>query len=163
MARRGAKTLLTAERLEQITTALSNGLTRETAAKYARVSYQTFYNWYTRGRAEFERLEKKIPAKRGYKIQESLYLNFFNQVEIAEADAIVEWQQVINRAARTDPVWAFKMLALRDRGYRTVDVTATYDLTKATDEQLERIANGEDPLTVMATTSQGDPRTATPG
>lgn len=152
----GRKPLLTKELTETIATALSNGLTRETSSKYARISYRSFFGWYNRGRIEFDRLENGENPKRSEKI----YLHFFNQVETAEADAIVGWQDTINKAARNDPQWAFKMAALRDRGYRNNEVALTLDLTKATDEQLERIANGEDPLGVMAGSGSGASGTA---
>jgi hypothetical protein len=110
----GNKTKLTPELIKNIAAALSNGITRETAARYARVSYQTFYNWRNRGKVEKERRDNgEKPNKK-----EKLYLDFFNQIDEGETEAIMNWQDTVNKAARTDPVWAFKMLTLRDpKGY----------------------------------------------
>jgi len=145
----GNKTKLTPELIENIATALSNGLTRETAARYARVSYQTFYNWRNRGKAEKERRDNgEKPNKK-----EKLFFDFFNQIEEGETEAIVNWNDTINKAARNDPVWAFKMLTLRDpRGYAQspLEFTADIDLDKLTKEQIQRIADGENPAHVIA-------------
>lgn len=84
------------------------------AAKYARVSYQSFYAWFQRGKREFERIEAGEPAQKS----EAIYLYFFNQIEQAEVDAIVGWQQIVNAAAKQDPGYAMRMLRLRDaKGY----------------------------------------------
>ncbi len=157
MARTGRPLVISAEIIETITTALSNGLTRETSAKYARITYQTLNAWYNRGKAEKERIDAGIRAPNSaYTKREKIFLTFLIEVDQAETDAVVGWQDTINRAARTDPAWAYKMLTLRDpRGYRSTDTTATFDLSKANREQLQRIANGEDPITVMADTSPG--------
>jgi len=148
----GNKTKLTPELIKNIAAALSNGITRETAARYARVSYQTFYNWRNRGKVEKERRDNgEKPNKK-----EKLYLDFFNQIDEGETEAIMNWQDTVNKAARTDPVWAFKMLTLRDpKGYfqNQVQYTAEIDLDKLTDEQLIRVANGENPADVIANPS----------
>ena len=146
---------------DEIILALVNGLTRETAARYAKISYQTLFNWYNRGKREHERVLSGEKAPRKLVRAEAMYLDFFNQMEAAETQAIVGWQETVNLAAKTDPFWAMRMLSLRDaRGYRTTDISATLDLSKATDEQLERIASGEDPITVMASSGAGAAGTA---
>ena len=151
------KSMMSSEIVSEIISSLSIGLTKETAARSGKISYQTFYNWYNRGKRERERIESGEKAKRSYVREEKIYLDFFNQVEAAEIKAITGWQGTVNTAARIDPAYAMKMLQLRDpRGYRSTEVTATLDLSKATNEQLERIASGEDPITVMASSSPGN-------
>ena len=119
MARRGAPLKLTPALIEQVSSALSIGLPRETAAKYARISYQSFYTWYVRGRREFERMERGDPATTQQEKSESIFLEFFNQIEQAEMDAVVVWQQTINTAMKQGDVGsAWRMLQLRDpKGY----------------------------------------------
>ena len=150
----GRPTKLTPEITEIIATALSNGLTRETAARIARISYQSFWDWLRRGREEKKRRDEgKSPLKR-----EEIYLNLFNQIEEAETDALQLWQDTINKAARSDPAWAMRMLQLRDpKGYSQTPIsfTADIDLSKLTDDQLQRIANGENPADVIANPGEG--------
>jgi len=115
MARRGPPLKLNDELIEEVTSALSIGLSRETAAKYARITYASFYAWYNRGKREFERREHGEPATAQQQKSEAIFLQFFNQVEQAEMDAIVVWQQTINKAANQgDTSSAWRMLQLRD-------------------------------------------------
>lgn len=153
----GRPTKLTDEMIEIIATALSNGLTRETAARIAHISYQSFFEWRRKGLEEKERRDAgKTPIKK-----DEIYLNFFNQIEEAETDAIQLWQDTINKAARTDPIWAEKMLKLRDaKGYNPqtpINLTADLDLSKLnlSDEQLQRIVNGESIAEVIANPATG--------
>lgn len=160
-AERGRPLKLDDEKIETIATALSNGLTRETAARLVKVSYQTFYDWRRKGLEERERRDKgEIPRKK-----DEIYLKFLNQIEEAETDAILMWQDTVNKAARTDPIWAMKMLQLRDpKGYSSQPITwsADIDLTKLNDEQLQRIANGEHPADVIANPGGSTPPPAKP-
>ena len=163
MARPGPTLKINDETIETIATAISIGVTRWTASKYAKITYQTFITWYHRGEVERDRIKNGIKATRAFAKQEEIYLRFLREIEQAEADALVGWQNTINIAARTDPAWAHKMASLRDpRGYRSTEVSFSYDLNKATIEQLERIAAGEDPITVMADTGTGVVGTAPP-
>jgi phage terminase large subunit len=114
----GRPLALTEALADQIGLALSNGITREMAAKYARVSYSTFYLWYHRGKREFERRERGEVATREQEKSEAIYLYFYNQIEQSEVDAVVGWQQIVNAAAKQDPGFAMRMLRLRDpKGY----------------------------------------------
>jgi hypothetical protein len=160
VAKHGPPLKITDEMIETIAAVLSQGHTREFAAKYARISYQTFYTWNLRGKKEAERIEKGIYLPKPLVKKEAPYLKFFNQIEEAEADAVAGWQETLSKAAKVDPQWAFKMLQLREpKGYRPQEVTYTVDITekmsRATDEQLQRIRDGEDPLIVLADTSTG--------
>lgn len=120
MAKVGSPLKLTDEIVETVTLALSNGLSRFRAASYSRISYQTFYNWYERGKRESDRQERGEPATKQQEQAEAVYLNFFNKVTEAENEAIVGWQQVINKAINQGDVGsAFRMLQLRDpKGYK---------------------------------------------
>lgn len=160
MAKSGRPLKLTDEITEEIAGALSIGLTRETAARYAHITPQTFLNWYKRGKKEAERVESGTSAKAaGVTAKaEAPFLNFFRQVEDAEITAITEWQQTVNRHAKLDPIFALKMLSLRDpKGYRPAPAeTVNYDLAALVEsgqigrEHLVRIINGEDPAIVLA-------------
>lgn len=114
MAKVGRPLDIRPELIESIALALSNGLSRFTTCKYARISYQSFYNWYQRGKREAERIERGEPATKKQVEAESLYLKFFNEVEAAEIEAITGWQKTVNEAAKIDPNWAMRMLQLRD-------------------------------------------------
>lgn len=115
MAKRGAVLKLTDDLIESIAAALSIGLSRMTAARYARVSYQSFYTWYNRGKREAERIERGESATKKQVDSEAIFLKFFNEVEQAEIDAIQTWQQTINTAMKQGDVGsAWRMLQLRD-------------------------------------------------
>lgn len=86
-----------------------------TAARYARVSYQSFYTWYNRGKREAERIERGDTATKKQVDSEAIFLKFFNEVEQAEIDAIQTWQQTINVSIKQGDVGsAWRMLQLRD-------------------------------------------------
>lgn len=162
VAKTGPKGKLTDRVRDEIAAALSRGLTRETAARYAHISYQSFWSWMQRGKAEFDRQENDIdtkmwptpsdePVTREYVREERKFLRFFNQITDAEVTAIYTWQETVNTFAKADGNFALKMLQLRDpKGYRDRNISYTYDLSQATDEQLESIAAGADPAEVMA-------------
>jgi hypothetical protein len=142
----GRPSKLTAEVIKTISDALYLGVSREMSARYAGITPQCFYLWLAEAKRLVESGAKKTKKNK-------LFFDFLTQIQSTEAEAVVKWQQVIDKAAERDPVWAFKMASIRDRsGYQSAEIAFTYDLSKATDVQLERIANGENPITVMADT-----------
>ncbi len=146
MARRSK---LTKGTRDKICDALSIGATRELASRYARVSYRSMIYWLAAGREERESIEAgnpPDPAKRRY-------LLFLHAVEDAEADAGISWLSVVDKAAQTDPNWAWRMLKQRfPDGFS--DVTQTQvsgpkggpidyrDVTELSDAELALIAAG---------------------
>jgi phage terminase large subunit len=115
LARPGLPLKLTPALIEDVAAALSQGLTRETAAKYVRISYQSFYSWYVRGKREAQRIERGEPATAQQIKSEAIFLEFFNQIEQAEIEAVAGWQQTINTAIKAGDVGsAWRMLQLRD-------------------------------------------------
>lgn len=115
--------------IETIATALSNGLTRETASRYVHITYVTFLSWLHRGEAERNRIENNLPEPEpGYARKEKIYLNFLTEINDAEIEALIGWQDTINKAAKVDPNWAFRMATLRDpKGYRHYQNTGEED------------------------------------
>jgi hypothetical protein len=107
METRGRKIKLTDDITKIFTDALSIGASRDMAARYAGVSYMSIYIWLKRGEAAHKK--NSIVEK------EQVFINLFKEVEKAEAEAVIGWQQVVSKAAEKDPVWAMKMLQLRDK------------------------------------------------
>ena len=150
----GRPSIFTAKVVEKFTTAVSIGSSYELASLYAGISYATYQNWMRQARAarlKDEAGEKLTPA-------EGELLNFLREVEIASAEAGITWQDVVHKAAKVDPNIALQMLRLRFSGYspnQPMNYTAEIDLSTLTDDQLQRIANGEDPASVIASTAAG--------
>lgn len=162
MARRSK---LTKKTTEAICDAISIGATYEIAAGYARITQRTFYNWMERGRKESERLETNSEAEANP--DERKYLQFFHKVFEANTDAAISWLNVISNTAAVDPVWARYLLEQRfpkDYGQKGQKAAVSYnvDVSKLTDEQLIRIAQGEEPDVVFAASSDGGTGDETP-
>ena len=153
---------LTPYRQSKIRDAIGIGAHRELAARYAGICQDTLHDWLGRGRAEEERrLKGEAPDEK-----ESCFVRFLHAVEEAEANAGIGWAQVIDKAAQTDPVWAWKMLKLRfPDGFHETDRqqvgVLNVDMEHLTDEQLDRLAAGEDIYAVLANAGQGGTRTET--
>lgn len=162
MARRSK---LTKKTTEAICDAISIGATYEIAAGYGRVSQRVFYYWMDRGRKELERLEtnpKALPDP-----DERKYMQFLQKVYEANNDAAISWLNVINNSAAVDPVWARYLLEQRfpkDYGQKGQKAAVSYnvDVSKLSDEQLVRIAQGEEPDVVFAASSDGGAGSETP-
>jgi predicted transcriptional regulator len=138
MARVGRPSKLHPEITAAIIQSLKIGATYRDAAEAAGIAYQTFLNWMAKGES----------AKSGN------FKEFFDQVRRAESRARLNFTAVIAKSAN-DGDWraALEFLKRRDRAnwgdYSRQDI-ANIDVTKLTDEQLARIADGEDILYVIA-------------
>lgn len=123
--------------VEIIAAALSNGLTRETASRYAHITYKTFLNWYHRGETENERIQNnEEELEPGAAKREKIFLTFYTEINDAELEALIGWQRTINLAAKSDPVWANRMLMLRDpKGYRSDTNTGQEENQASEDEK----------------------------
>lgn len=144
MARsRGRPIKLHPEIIDAITQSLSIGATYRDAAEVAGIAYQTFLNWMAQGEV----------AKSG------IFRDLFDRVRQAEAEARLNFTGVIAKSAN-DGDWraALEFLKRRDRvnwgDYSRQDI-ANVDVSKLTDEQLARIADGEDILYVVANPDTG--------
>lgn len=96
-------TLLTPERTEKIVQLIAAGNFSETAALASGISKQTYYNWLARGRAERERLNDKPNLKP--KAKEEPYLEFFDAIEKARAEAEARMVVLITKAAQEPKTW----------------------------------------------------------
>jgi len=79
---------LTKEVQDAICSAIELGTTYEDAANAARITYRTFRNWIVKGQEEAEKDLKK----------KTKYLQFFQAVKKAEADAVKRNLAVIEQA-----------------------------------------------------------------
>jgi transposase-like protein len=136
---RGRKTVFTPENQQRIIDALEIGATLRDATLSAGISEATFYEWLKRGREATRKNE---------------FSEFLEKVEAAQATCRLNFTAVLAKSAN-DGDWraALEYLKRRDRNnwgdYSRQDI-ANVDVSKLTDEQLARIADGEDILYVVA-------------
>ena len=137
----GRRTKLTPAIRDKITELISGGHVGEVAAVACGLSKPTYYNWLKKGRE----------AKTG------VYKEFFDAVKKAEADAEIAALESIKLAAKNGTWQASAwMLERRWRQRWGRNITQfNIDMNNLTDEQLERIANGEHPSAVLANPSVG--------
>jgi hypothetical protein len=134
--------------IKKICDATLIGATQQIAALYAGVSEPSVNGWLRKGREERDRIAlggEPDPDK-------AIYLSFLRRYEKADARALIGWLQVIDASAQNDPHWAFLMLERRNRAYaaRQEQTNLELDLSKLSDEQLTRLKNGDDILSVLA-------------
>lgn len=117
-----APSKLTPDTQDRIVQALRMGATYELAAQYGGVTYNTFNEWRKRAVAELDRADS---ARKHTEVRESErpYVEFYEAVQKAEADAVVGWLAKIEKAA-SDGNWqaaAWKLERRYPRDYgRTV-------------------------------------------
>jgi hypothetical protein len=137
----GRPTKLTPETQEKICHAIRLGAIYEHACNYAGVTYSSFRNWMIKGEA----------AKSGK------FLDFFEAIKKAEGTASSKWLGMIEEAAE-DGNWQAAAWKLERRypdayGKRMrVDqrsVNLDVDLNGLEDEQILRLASGENPSDVL--------------
>lgn len=128
----GRKTKLSKKTIAALSDAIGVGATLEMAAAYAGISRSCLFRWMQEGRAEAERLqvaEDKGEAAEALP-EKKKFLELFNAVEEAKAQAGLAWQNVINNAAAVDPQWAWKMLQTRfPKDYAPAQATAAVTVT----------------------------------
>lgn len=151
-------TKLNKETQAKICQAIQLGATYELAAQYGGVSYECFNKWRKRAEAELKRrLSPGVkPGTKKWDAEE-LYVQFFQAIKDAEGKAVVGWLAKIEKAAN-DGNWAAAAWKLERRypknygkqlNQRVRQMQTTIDLKDLNDEQLVRIANGEDPYDVL--------------
>lgn len=107
---KGRPTKLTPETIEDFAAAVSIGCTFDAAAVNAGIAYSTYRLWATEGEAA----RVKLAAGEKLTRHERALIDFLEAVEEAQATAKLNWQSTIDKAARIDPAWAWKMLQVRD-------------------------------------------------
>jgi len=150
---KGRPTKLTQDVVEDICSAISIGAPYNLAALYAKISYPTLQNWLKLARDA----RKKQDAGGRLTTYEKRLLDFLRQVDEASGEAGITWQKTIHQAAKNDPVWAKYMLERRfpETQPASVQYVANIDITQLSDEQLRRIAAGENPADVITTSGGG--------
>lgn len=130
MGKAGRKTKYTPDTVKRILDAIQMGATYELAAGYGGISHTTFYEW--------------INTKP----------EFSDALKEAEGKAAVGWLAKIEKAAN-DGAWqaaAWKLERRYPNNYGksvVANTNMTIDMSQLSDEQLERVANGEDVLNVL--------------
>jgi|GEM_PF-5737586 len=79
------------------------------AARYARVSVSSLTSWLKQAREERD----AIAAGNEPNPERKPFLALLSAIEDAEADAGMSWLQVVDKAAQSDPNWAWRMLKQR--------------------------------------------------
>jgi len=95
--------------ISAIKAAISIGAHRPLAAAYASVSEASVRNWLKEGQQERESRKAGNPPEEAM----SLQLSLLRAVEKAEAQAGIGWLVVVDKAAQTDPNWAWRLLKQR--------------------------------------------------
>ena len=138
----GIKASKAAAGKKAIIESLEQGASRIAACQAARVGRSTFYTWLDEDET------------------------FADQVKRAEVRAVETMESVVYAAglkAEDDP--RFLRAALRwleqHGGWQRTNVNWNVDLTQCTEQELERIAHGEDPGSVLARTRAGGAVAAT--
>lgn len=149
------KTDLTPEVQKRICDALKAGNTRRASAIYGGIAERTFYNWMERGTNP--RMTKEANP---YKEDEP-YVQFVQAVTRAEAECEV-WH-VANIKKQADHDWRASVEWLKRRKSEdwtekstTTNNNVNIDLNDCTDDELRRIAAGEDIIAVLASTRGGN-------
>lgn len=141
MARTGRRSKLTPEVEKKIIQALKDGNYFAVACKLAGISPQTGHEWIARGRGT-DKTRKSSKT----------FADFANAVKNAEAAA--EDKAVRKIVAAGTETWQAAAWYLErkfpDRWARRERPSPDLDFGKMSDEQLERIAEGEDPAVVLS-------------
>ncbi len=133
-----------AEQQEAVIESLLDGCSRVAACRAAKLPRRTFYNWLDSDTA------------------------FAERVASAETHAVKTMESVIYAAglkAEQDPRYlraAIRWLEQRG-GWQRSSFDPDLDLSQFTDEELERIADGEDPASVLLSTRAEGPAAETGG
>lgn len=135
-------TKLTFETTEKLCEAIRLGSTYELACNFAGVSYNRFNEWRKAGKA----------AKNGK------FKEFYNAIKKAEGDATNKWLGHIEDAAQDGnwqaAAWKLERRYPDDYGKRIKQQVQSQnveiDVSSLTDEQLKRLANGEDITKILA-------------
>lgn len=128
--------------IQKLEEAIKLGAVYEHACNYAGISYQTFRNWILEG-------EK---AKSGKKKE------FYARIKKAEGIATSKWLEMIEEAAENGnwqaAAWKLERRYFASYGKQTKQQIQSQnieiDLNDLTDEQIKRLASGEDITVILA-------------
>lgn len=84
------------DKIQQLLTALRSGVDLDTACHFAALSNAQVYRWLERGKVESERIEAGSTARES----EAEFLQFWDELKKARADAIVRNVSTIQKAAQ---------------------------------------------------------------
>lgn len=143
--KKGRPTKFTPDVRTRIITAIRNGNTYEASANYGGICYSLLREWIVRGEQE----------------QIGDFSDFVDAVKKAEAEAEVESVALIRRSAQEGQwqaaAWFLERRKPSEWGRRDRHEVAQTNLNinwdDLTENELERIAAGEDPATVLASRS----------
>lgn len=105
----GRRTKLTQEVIDDFCGAISIGCTYDAACVNAEIGYSTYRSWAVEG----EKAREKQEAGEKLDRKEARFLDFLEAIDEAKATAKLQWQSTIDKAARLDPAWAWRMLQVR--------------------------------------------------
>jgi len=133
---------LTPEVQEKICEAIRLGAVYEHACNYAGIRYTTFRNWILRG-------EQSKSGK---------YFEFLNAIKKAEGTATSKWLGMIEESAEKGnwqaAAWKLERRYFGSYGKQTKQQIQSQnievDLSTLTDEQIKRLAAGEDIAAILA-------------
>lgn len=153
---------LTAELQVRIVDAIKAGNYTEVAAEAAGVSKRTYYYWMERGRKEAERLEQN-PSARPRK-SEAPFLQFFQAVKQAKAEAELRDLSIISNAARSGN-WqaaAWKLERSHPERWGKKETTEHTGIVRIEDTR-ERLAERIEKIAKRRQGADGDNRSQTGG
>jgi transposase len=122
-------TKLTPEVEERLVQAISVGATFKDACAHAGISFQTLQNWKKRARRAAEQAGEPDGEPEEDTDQ---FVEFFDRIKKAEADAAVGWLTTINKAARRDWKAGAWMLERRYPG--------SYDRNRLRPDRIDEVA-----------------------
>ena len=148
----GRQKKLNRKTIRLIADAIGIGANKEIAARYARVSVSGLMHWLQIAREEERNIENGAEPNPDCR----MHIELLHAMDDAEGDLAVECLQVVQKARNnSETFWAWKTLETKYRKDfgRQEAPNLNIDITKLNDDQLRRIINGEDPITVLADTS----------
>lgn len=143
----GRPTKLNKETTTKFTDAIAIGAGYELASLYAGISPEVAMHWMREARRE--RARRESGEKQNPKYEP--YLTFLKSVDEAKAEAGINYQQILDRAAKSDPQWAYKMQRVRfHMDYQEIDTNEEVEIPADMDiEFLDRIIAGESSVVVV--------------
>jgi transposase len=113
--KRGARTLISRERIQKISGLIRAGNYADVAAQASGISESSFYGWLERGQKELDRLielETKTGKAAKPRESEALFLEFLEEIRLSNSEIEVE---VVGKVIKglDDPDVAMRFLGLR--------------------------------------------------
>ena len=105
----GRKTKLTKQVQEDFCAAVGIGCTFEAASANAGIAYSTYRHWANLG----AKAQARLDAGEEVDATARRFLSFLEAIEEAKGLALLQWQSQIDKAAKIDPMWAWRMLQVR--------------------------------------------------